>query len=231
MAYRQPHAWTLVVDGIAIAVRFKAVKRINLVVSAPDGNVRLSAPHKTGREAIRKFVESRLDWIKKQTDALRRPAAEICDGCLFPVWGRAYRLRLHAQAGCDQVKIVGDELHVHVAGCEASGLLAVWRGSLVAEAAPPLIRKWRTLAGAPEARLTVRKMKTRWGSCSPMKRHITLNSELAAKGPEYLEYVVVHELAHFQHPNHGAGFQALMDALLPGWRQLRKRLNEPQAQD
>ena len=225
MAIRQTGAWTLVVDGIAIAVTFKAVKRINLVVSAPDGTVRLSAPHKTGRETIRKFVGSRLGWIKKQTAAMRRPPAELCDGCAFPVWGRDYRLRLHLLAGCDRVEIAGEELHVHVAEREAAGLLAAWRGSLVAEAAPPLLRKWRPLAGAPEARLTVRKMKTRWGSCSPMKRHITLNSELAAKEPAYLEYVVVHELAHFQHPNHGSGFQALMDALLPGWRILRKRLN------
>ena len=48
---------------------------------------------------------------------------------------------------------------------------------------------------------------------------------LALKPRELVEYVVVHELTHLKVHNHGAAFKALMDARLPNWRSLRRRLN------
>ena len=71
----------------------------------------------------------------------------------------------------------------------------------------------------------LRTMKTIWGSCHFRKRHVTYNRELARSPVELVEYVVVHELTHLRVPNHGPAFYALMDARLPGWRLLRRRLN------
>jgi predicted metal-dependent hydrolase len=64
-----------------------------------------------------------------------------------------------------------------------------------------------------------------WGSCNPRDRHIRLNTELARKPPECLEYVLVHELAHLLEPSHNARFIALMDRFLAGWRDARDQLN------
>ena len=71
----------------------------------------------------------------------------------------------------------------------------------------------------------LRAMKTLWGSCHFRKRHVTYNRELSRVSEDLVEYVVVHELTHLRVPNHGPAFYALMDARLPGWRQLRRRLN------
>ena len=67
-------------------------------------------------------------------------------------------------------------------------------------------------------------MTTRWGSCHYAKGGIVLNTALAAVEGELLDYVTLHELVHFLHPNHGPGFYAAMDALLPDWREKRRRL-------
>lgn len=69
-------------------------------------------------------------------------------------------------------------------------------------------------------------MKTRWGSCNPATRSIRLNTELAKKPPECLEYIVVHEMAHLIEPTHNARFTALMEMLMPTWPHLRRLLNQ-----
>ena len=84
---------------------------------------------------------------------------------------------------------------------------------------------WCARLGEPGVTWKLRTMKTVWGSCHFRKRHITYNRELARASEELVEYVVVHELTHLRVPNHGPAFYALMDARLPGWRQLRRRLN------
>ena len=54
---------------------------------------------------------------------------------------------------------------------------------------------------------------------------IRLNTDLAKKPPECLEYMLVHELAHLLEPTHNARFVALMDRFLPGWVHRRELLN------
>ena len=71
-----------------------------------------------------------------------------------------------------------------------------------------LTARWAARLMEPGVTWKVRAMKTLWGSCHIVRR-----------------YVVVHELTHLRVPNHGPAFYALMDARLPGWRQLRRRLN------
>ncbi len=74
-------------------------------------------------------------------------------------------------------------------------------------------------------RFYVRRMKTRWGSCTPTRHSIRLNTDLAKKPPECLEYVVVHEMVHLLEPSHNKRFKALMDHFMPNWKQFQEKLN------
>jgi predicted metal-dependent hydrolase len=75
-------------------------------------------------------------------------------------------------------------------------------------------------------------MKTKWGSCNPVARTIRLNTELAKKPKECLEYIVVHELAHLIERHHDERFLAIMDKHMPRWRLRRQELNAgPLAQE
>jgi len=68
-------------------------------------------------------------------------------------------------------------------------------------------------------------MKTKWGSCNPAAGTIRLNTELAKKPKECLEYIVLHEMIHLLEPTHGPRFLALMDRFMPAWRDTRALLN------
>lgn len=66
----------------------------------------------------------------------------------------------------------------------------------------------------------------------PGNGHIWFNIELAKKHPDCLEYIVVHEMAHYLERHHGTRFATLMNGFLPNWRNLRDQLNDaPLAQE
>lgn len=78
--------------------------------------------------------------------------------------------------------------------------------------------------GVERPALKIRRMRSQWGNCHWMQGYITLNTALH-RCPEYLrDYVALHELVHFLHHDHGPGFYAVMDILMPDWKQRRKEL-------
>lgn len=104
-------------------------------------------------------------------------------------------------------------------------ILEAWYRSTLKQAVPPLIAKWQRLMGVKVERYFVQRMKTKWGSCSPGPRSIRLNTELAKKPPECLEYIVVYEMAHLLEPTHNSRFLALMNQFMPKWQFYRDELN------
>ena len=79
--------------------------------------------------------------------------------------------------------------------------------------------------GIARPKLRVRTMKSCWGSCLVNKGIITLNRKLLMKHRECIEYVVVHELCHFIHPNHSKEFYKFMEQFMPDWKERKGRLN------
>lgn len=92
---------------------------------------------------------------------------------------------------------------------------------------PALQAKWEPIIGVCASEVRIRRMSTRWGSCNTRARRIWLSLALAAKSPECLEYVFVHELVHLIERGHGPRFRTLMDGFLPGWRSRRALLSVP----
>lgn len=79
--------------------------------------------------------------------------------------------------------------------------------------------------GIARPKVRIRTMKSCWGSCLVNKGIITLNRKLLMKPRECIEYVVVHELCHFVHPNHSKQFYGFMEQFMPDWRERKAYLN------
>jgi hypothetical protein len=102
--------------------------------------------------------------------------------------------------------------------------IEAWR-SVIKACVPPLVEQWSNILGVKPKSIAYRNMKSRWGSCQPGTGRVCFNIRLALYPPECLEYVVVHELCHFLEPNHGPGFHALMDKVMPDWPARKKKLS------
>ena len=69
------------------------------------------------------------------------------------------------------------------------------------------------------------RMKSRWGSCTPAKQLIKMNTRLLEGPQAYIEYVMVHEFAHFKYLDHSKNFHNLVAKFLPDWKARKKSLN------
>ncbi len=227
-------------DDIHIDVVRKKIKNIYLRVHPPDGHVRISAPMRMSLALIRAFATSRLGWIREQRTRIRAHThtqrAETRAEYLRPehqyAWGERYALCVIEHDGTSSVEVHDGTMTLRVRPTTTDAvrqtLVNRWYQRQLERAIPPLIAKWEPRMGVKAGRVSIRKMKTRWGSCSPASGNIRLNLELAKKPPECLEYVVVHELVHLLEPSHNRRFFALMDKFWGEWRTWRQVLNRRQ---
>jgi len=223
----------LKLGDIAVDVVLKDIKHVHLSVHPPTGRVRISAPSRMKLDTIRVFAISKLDWIRLQQRRLRNQVREIpreyLDRESHYAWGTRYLLEVVERERSPAVVLKHRRMILSVrpgtgrAGKDA--VLAHWYREQIKSKAPELVAKWEPLLGVHVRQFFVQQMKTLWGSCNPRARTIRLNTELAKKPVDCLDYIVLHEMVHLLEPTHGERFVALMDQFMPRWQFFRQRLN------
>jgi predicted metal-dependent hydrolase len=76
--------------------------------------------------------------------------------------------------------------------------------------------------------IVVKDLKTKWGICYIRRNQINLSHHLIHYPIESIEHVMLHELVHFKHANHGAEFYALLGNLMPDWKERKSKLKNPE---
>ncbi len=218
---------------IAVDVVQKNIKNIHLSVHPPLGKVRIAAPLHLKADTIRVFALSKLGWIKRQQEKLRKQAREapreMVNRESHYVWGQRYLLKVVIANAPPEVTLTHNTLLMCLrpgsGRAKRQEVIEEWYRRQLKTAIPPLLVKWGRLMRIAAPDFSVRRMKTKWGSCIPSSKMIVLNLELAKKPRECLEYIVVHELAHLIEPTHNVRFVALMDRFMPKWQFYRDELN------
>jgi predicted metal-dependent hydrolase len=224
---------TIELGDIAVKVVRKNIKNVHLSVYPPAGNVQISAPMRMNLDTIRVFAISKLDWIKKHQQKIRSQVRETPREYIeresHYLWGKRYLLNLIEVNAPHQLELQQDRIVLQVRPgldlAKKRTIIDDFYRSQIAAAIPPLIDKWERLMGVNVNSFSVRKMRTKWGSCTPALQTIRFNLELAKKPPECLEYVIVHELVHLLEPSHNKRFVAFMDSFMPKWRFYKAELN------
>jgi predicted metal-dependent hydrolase len=185
-------------------------------------------------DTVRAFAVSKLGWIKAQQKQIiaqeRESPREFLERESHYVWGKRYLLRIVEREGPPRIELQARQLVLEVRGStpqeRREQLIDRWYRAQLREAALPLISKWELILGVKVEQLFIQRMKTKWGSCSRSLPAIRLNTELAKKPRECMEYVLVHEMIHLFEPNHGDSFIEWMGRAMPMWRQYRRVLNQ-----
>lgn len=223
----------LTVGGIEVDVVYKRIKNLHIGVYPPLGRVRVAAPARLDDDQVRLAVVNRLAWIKRQRKELlaaeRQSIREMVSGESHYVWGTRHRLKLIERPGRPHIEIDHDKLLLYVPSGtspdQRRSLLDQWYRDQLRQAIPGLIEKWEPKLQVRVERWSVRRMKTKWGSCNRETGHLWFNVELAKKHPGCLEYLVVHEMAHLLERNHSSRFVALMSKFMGDWERRRDELN------
>ena len=219
--------------NLQIEVLRKKIKNLHLSVLPPLGRVRIAAPGHMDLDTIRVFAISRLAWIKAQQRKMqiqqREAKREYLDRESHYVWGRRYLLKRIELESAPLIELKHSKLVFQIRPgtdeARSQEILDAWYREQIRLAVPELIAKWEPVMRVKVGRIFVQRMKTRWGSCNPATGAIRLNTDLAKKPPECLEYIVVHEMTHLLEPTHNSRFTSLMEFFMPQWQQVRNELN------
>lgn len=214
----------------------KPVKNLNLRVCR-DGRVFVSANGAVPYEEIDRFVRSKSKYVLAAVQKFRnvigfkpKPKKYVSGETVY-ILGRGLRLKV-SHKGKDSIS--SDEAYIYLAVRNPSDVQCKRRMvdrfmdqrckvvfAEVMDELYPLVGKY----GVRRPELKIRALKTRWGSCLVRKGIVTLNRGLLCAPRCCIEYVVMHELCHFLHPNHSVKFYAFLSALMPDWKSRRRLLN------
>jgi hypothetical protein len=220
-------------DKIKYQIVFSRRRTISLIVS-PEKGVTVRAPYRTSFRTIEKFVNEKSEWIRKNlekhSELIRINHGKLyVDGETHLFMGKEYFLRIketvkpfvnqydnYIEIGVDKIN---DSEKVKM-------LLERWYRQNALEhfvkKLNEILIRYKDFNFSP-SKLTVKALKSRWGSCTS-KGRITISSELIKLEERFAEYVIIHELCHLKYHNHGKDYYKLLKDLVPGYKAVRREL-------
>ena len=187
----------------------KAVKYLRLNVGQ-SGEISLSIPLRTKENHILEFLEKNLEWLRK-TSAKIKAKNSAKNENQVEFLGLNYELIIDKKASG-----VSIELFSIKAASKAD--FRRFCDQKAKELLNASIARFAPLIARPINHISFKHMRTRWGSCNKAKGYINLNLDLITKKKEFIEYVVLHELAHLVHANHSKDFYALISKHMPDYK-------------
>ena len=226
----------MTIAGIKIEVERKKIKHTHLAVYPPDARVHVSAPEDLPDRDLRSFLASKIGWIRDQRKVVlaqpRQTRRQYVSGESVYCLGRRYKLSVVVEDryATERVTWGGNKLSLYVregaSRDHKEKIVESWQKSMLNECLAGKMKAWCRKLKIVLPEVEIRKMKTRWASCIQRRGKIVFNAALGRVPVRCIEYVVVHELTHFDVSNHSEAFVKLMDERLPRWRVLRKELND-----
>jgi predicted metal-dependent hydrolase len=228
---------TIQYEGKAItySLERKAVKNVNLHVYSNE-TIYVSAPMGVPLKDIDTFLHSKGKFILRALEKYRqrnqqKPPLSYTSGETVPILGKDKTLVVKQSPAA---RFDDDDSHIYLFLFnvddirEKEWLFHKYLTHVGLKILPAVIDRIFPLVaayGVTMPQFRIRYMKSRWGSCVPLKKSITLNALLMEAPERCIEYILLHELCHLIHANHSARFHALVTKLMPDWKE-RKALLE-----
>lgn len=223
----------ILLDGreICYELEHRNVKNINIRIK-PGGKVYVSADRRVPSEYIEKlFNDRKADILKavKKYETVKPEAPEtLRDGSTVWFLGRQLRIRTES-AESNMVTREGDTLIVYSAGSSTDAIVNAWYDVQCRRLLPDMChRMYQRFSDLVEREpvYSFKRMKSRWGSCSPAKYRMSLNTELVKYSEKLIEFVLCHEYSHFIHPDHSPAFYEFMSSMMPDHRERKAELKK-----
>jgi predicted metal-dependent hydrolase len=208
--------------------RSSRARHVRLHITPAEGLV-VVVPLRFDGARVPELLDAKRDWIERKLFALQRidhdisPPDTIDLEALGNTWHVDYRSTASASVAARSTGsalilsgAVGDD-----AKCRAA--IRRWLGRQAKHDLVPWLEKLSGAHDLPFRNVSVRGQKSRWGSCSS-RQSISINYRLLFLAPQLVNCVLIHELCHTRHLNHGPDFWKQVEKIEPDYRQLHKRL-------
>lgn len=220
----------LQIEEFEIEFTRKKVKNINLRVDR-SGIVKVSAPYFVSENAVLSFLKIKLPWIKRKVSAAQKKLdikPVYNEGDLLSLFGKKYVVR-YIKGSDYHIELFNDIVYICTPPDSSSEkrmkYIEAWYRKMLHEALAKKIPEWEERTGLLCDGWRIRKMKSRWGTCNTITKELCFNLKLAMYQPKYLDYVILHELAHTKIGNHGKEFWGIVNSYMSDCSVRRRELN------
>ncbi|MCE5334837.1 MAG: M48 family metallopeptidase [Desulfobacteraceae bacterium] len=216
-------------------IKRSARRRTLSIRVLPDNRVVVTAPGSVSRREIAEVVESKAAWIerafKANEERHRKTAGNRFEtGRTLFYLGREFALRVESAPDCG-VSLAGGTIRVRTNRPQGDPMrepdvrsgLVKWYTARALEQIEGRVRDFSQRIGVTPRKVTVKSMRSRWGSCSS-HGNISLVWNIVMAPEEAIDYLIVHELCHMVHHNHSTAYWNLVRSFLPDFDLSRKWL-------
>ena len=220
-----------------VIIKYKRIKNIYIRVK-PDLNIYVTAPRRVSKKYIYELLEKRKDWIEDKKEENKKKniydtnRKELKSGNEIFYLGKSYILKV-LKCKKENIIIAGRIMYMYAAVKDDENrdaktkqiVLDTWYKKEALKLFDSLIKKYSSIMGLEIDTFSVKKLKSKWGSCDVRKKHITLNLELMKYPIQAIEYIIIHELAHLVEANHSRKFYDVVSLYMPEWKKHKKILD------
>lgn len=220
--------------SMPVSVSLKKMKQVRLKVF-PNNEIKLSAPIGTPEEWIAEYLLSKTPWIEEKLDLFVQTRAiekeeHFTSGNSTRIMGQQLTILVHKSA---KKQIIQEDkfLHVYTPETEQQNIdkqVNNWWQQVAKRYYQSIVDKLYPIIGKHDIKkptICVKKMSTIWGSCSRKHGKVNLNFYLYKASVPCIEYIILHEMAHFLYPNHNKDFYDFITIHMPDWQERKKRLD------
>ena len=216
----------------------KSVKNVNLRIK-PEGEVLVSANNSVSTDFIDAFIEKKQRYIfsalsryEEKKKLFQAVPKRYVSGESYDLLGKSLRLKVEANK---EENVYTDGVYIFLKVKDKDDfrhkeiMMSKWLKQYQTVVFEELLQEKYLLFekyGVTYPTLKIRNMTSRWGSCQPKKGIITLNSKLIEAPRNCIEYVILHELVHFIHPNHSRQFWDFVAMMMPDWKERKEELEK-----
>ena len=205
----------------------KNIKNLILKIR-PNGNIEISAPKRLDEKYIKEFVLRKQKWIEKKLKEIENRKTvrlNYIDGEKIFFLGKEYIFRLKKSEE-DFVIKKDNEIILFTKNPEdynyKNNIVNKWYREEGKKFFIPILEKYLNITNKKVEKVTIKTLKSNWGSCNYKKRFINLNSEMMKRDKKFIEYVILHEVAHLEFPNHSKDFYNYIEKFMPDWKERKK---------
>jgi len=209
-------------------IKYSNRKTITITVER-DRSIIVKAPLGASPETVGKHVESKKLWIYEKLKSTQKyspkPAMkEFVSGETVLYLGKRYRLEIERSPE-EKIRFAGKFIIAAVSSERASEVFKNWYKKQAAKKLPEKVARHAKNLGVQYNKVFISDLKYRWGSCTP-KDNLNFNWRLIKAPMFVVDYVIVHELAHFLESNHTERFWTIVEIQVPHYKKAKDWLKE-----
>ncbi len=201
------------------SIKYSDRKTVTITVER-DRSIVVKAPRGTPAEKIAAIVESKKFWIYEKLKSTQKysseiPAKEFVSGETVLYLGKKYRLEI-VKSDKEEIRFAGKFIVAAVSSERASAVFKDWYKKQASRIITERVERYARNLGVKYNKVLISDLKYRWGSLTP-KNNLNFNWRLVKAPMHVIDYVVVHELAHFFENGHSFRFWQIVSTQIPNY--------------